>query len=109
MCALPAEARQCSDRKSSSGELMLTDLTGKIALVTGASQGIGRAIALDLARHGATVALAARSLDKLETVAAEIAASGGSAKAFTLDVSSEDSIKACAKAVIAEFGGVHIL
>ncbi|MBW8747469.1 MAG: SDR family NAD(P)-dependent oxidoreductase, partial [Acidobacteria bacterium] len=47
-------------------------LQGRIALVTGASQGIGRACALELARHGATVALAARQVDKLETVAAEI-------------------------------------
>jgi 3-oxoacyl-[acyl-carrier protein] reductase len=82
---------------------------GKIALVTGASQGIGRACALELARHGATVALAARSLDKLEAVAAEIAAAGGTAKPFALDVAGEDSIKSCAKAVIAELGGVHIL
>ena len=87
----------------------MPSLTGKIALVTGASQGIGRACALELARNGATVALAARSLDKLESVAAEIAATGGVAKAFALDVASEDSIKACAKAVIAEFGAVHIL
>jgi len=87
----------------------MNGLTGRIALVTGASQGIGRACALELARNGATVALAARSLDKLESVAAEIAAAGGIAKAFALDVASEDSIKACAKAVIAEFGAVHIL
>jgi 3-oxoacyl-[acyl-carrier protein] reductase len=87
----------------------MTDLKGKIALVTGASQGIGRACALALAEAGATVALAARSLDKLEAVAAEIGASGGAAKAFALDLSSEDSIKACAKAVLAEFSAVHIL
>jgi 3-oxoacyl-[acyl-carrier protein] reductase len=87
----------------------LTNLVGRIALVTGASQGIGRACALELARSGATVALAARNLDKLESVAAEIAAAGGAAKAFALDVANEDSIKACAKAVIAEFGAVHIL
>jgi 3-oxoacyl-[acyl-carrier protein] reductase len=87
----------------------MSSLTGKIALVTGASQGIGRACALELAKAGATVALAARSVDKLEAVAAEITAAGGSAKAFALDVSSEESIKACAKAVLAELGAVHIL
>jgi 3-oxoacyl-[acyl-carrier protein] reductase len=84
-------------------------LTGKIALVTGASQGIGRACALELAKQGATVALAARSIDKLESVAAEITAAGGAAKAFALDVSSEDSIKAGAKAILADFGACHIL
>ena len=87
----------------------MSNLTGKIALVTGASQGIGRACALELAKAGATVALAARNTDKLEAVAAEIAAAGGIAKAFALDVSSEDSIKTAAKAVLAEFGAVHIL
>src|SRR5580700_12112039 len=84
-------------------------LTGRIALVTGASQGIGRACALELARAGASVALAARNLDKLAEVAAEIAAAGGTAHAFALDVSSEESIKDGAKAVIAHFGAVHIL
>jgi len=84
-------------------------LAGRIALVTGASQGIGRACALELARAGATVALAARNVEKLAEVAAEIAAAGGTAQAFALDVASEDSIKECAKAVIAQFGGVHIL
>src|SRR6202046_148271 len=87
----------------------MSGLSGRIALVTGASQGIGRACALELAKAGATVALAARNVEKLEAVAAEIAAAGGTAKAFALDVASEESIKACAKAVIAEFGTVHIL
>src|SRR5580692_1250039 len=84
-------------------------LAGRIALVTGASQGIGRACALELARGGASIALAARNLDKLGEVAAEITAAGGTAHSFALDVSSEDSIKECAKAVIAHFGAVNIL
>jgi 3-oxoacyl-[acyl-carrier protein] reductase len=87
----------------------LSSFAGKIALVTGASQGIGRACALELAAQGATVALAARNVEKLEAVAAEIAAAGGAAKAFALDISSEESIKAAAKAILAEFGAVHIL
>jgi len=84
-------------------------LQGRIALVTGASQGIGRACALELARHGATVALAARQIDKLEAVAAEIREAGGTAEAFALDISSEESIKAAAKAIIAKLGKVEIL
>ena len=87
----------------------MSSLTGKIALVTGASQGIGRACALELAAQGATVALAARNVEKLEAVAAEIAAAGGTAKAYALDVSSEDSIKSGAKSVLADHGAVHIL
>lgn len=82
---------------------------GRIALVTGASQGIGRACALEFARGGASVALAARNLAKLAEVAGEIAAAGGTAHTFALDVASEDSIKDCAKAVIAHFGAVNIL
>jgi 3-oxoacyl-[acyl-carrier protein] reductase len=84
-------------------------LAGRIALITGASQGIGRACALELARAGASVALAARNLDKLNDVAAEVTAAGGTAHPFALDVASEESIKDCAKAVIAHFGGVNIL
>ena len=57
-------------------------LSGRVALVTGASQGIGRACALKLAQSGATVALAARSQEKLQELAAEIAAAGGNAAAF---------------------------
>src|ERR1700733_4868880 len=87
----------------------MSTLAGRIALVTGASQGIGRACALELARRGASVALAARNLDKLGEVDAEIAAAGGAAHAFALDLASEESIKECAKAVIAHFGAVRVL
>ena len=87
----------------------MSTLAGRIALVTGASQGIGRACALQLAKAGASVALAARNVEKLAEVAAEIAAAGGTAHSFALDVASEESIKDCTRAVIAHFGGVHIL
>ena len=87
----------------------MTGLNGRTALVTGASQGSGRSTALELARHGAVVALAARSVDKLATVRAEITAAGGSAEVFPLDISSEESIKTVAKAIIAQMGPVHIL
>jgi 3-oxoacyl-[acyl-carrier protein] reductase len=84
-------------------------LAGRIALITGASQGIGRACALKLAEAGATVALAARNQEKLGEVAAEIVAAGGTAQPFELDLGSEESIKACAKAVLAQFGKIDIL
>ena len=87
----------------------MADLQGRIALVTGASQGIGRACALELAKAGATVALAARNETKLAEVAAEIAAAGGQAAAFALDVASEESIKAWREGVLERFGKVEIL
>src|SRR5580693_8888271 len=87
----------------------MSTLQGRTALVTGASQGIGRACALALAAAGARVALAARNESKLNEVAAEIATAGGSAAVFALDIASEESIKACAKAAIAHFGSVEIL
>ena len=83
--------------------------TERIALVTGASQGIGRACAIELARRGRTVALAARNVERLGEVRGEIEQAGGRAEAFALDVSSDESIKTCAKAVLAKFGRVEIL
>jgi 3-oxoacyl-[acyl-carrier protein] reductase len=85
------------------------ELANKIALVTGASQGIGRACAITLAAQGATVALAARNEDKLRAVAQEITAAGGLAEPFVLDIASEASVKDTAKAVIAKFGRIDIL
>ncbi len=84
-------------------------LAGKTALVTGASQGIGRAIALALAAQGARLALAARGAGKLAEVANEIAAAGGGAHPYTLDVSSESSIKEVARAALAAHGTIDIL
>ncbi len=84
-------------------------VTGRVALVTGASQGIGRACALALAEGGATVALAARNEEKLAQVAQEIAAKGGQAAAFRMDVSNEDEVKSAVKAAIERFGKIDIL
>ncbi len=82
---------------------------GRVALVTGASQGIGRACALVLAEAGAKVALCARNSEKLEQLASEIGGKGGEAAPFKMDVGHEEEIKAGVKAVIAHFGKVDIL
>jgi 3-oxoacyl-[acyl-carrier protein] reductase len=87
----------------------MSGFEGRIALVTGASQGIGRACALALAKAGATVALAARNETKLAEVQAQIEEGGGKAQAFALDVADEASIKAGAKAILERFGKVEIL
>jgi 3-oxoacyl-[acyl-carrier protein] reductase len=84
-------------------------LSGRVALVTGASQGIGRACALKLAKDGATVALAARNQGKLDELAGEIAAAGGKAAAFALDVNDEEQVKSVIKAAIGHFGKIDIL
>lgn len=84
-------------------------LSGRVALVTGASQGIGHACALKLAEAGATVAASARNQQKLDKLVAQIAAAGGKAAAFPLDVADEEQIKATFKAVIAQHGKIDIL
>jgi 3-oxoacyl-[acyl-carrier protein] reductase len=82
---------------------------GRVALVTGASQGIGHACAKALAQAGATVAVAARNQPKLEELVAEITAAGGRAAPFAMDVSDEDHIKSAIKAAISQFGKIDIL
>ena len=82
---------------------------GRIALVTGASQGIGRACAMVLAGAGAKVALCARNQEKLQEVAADIASKGGEAEVFKMDVANEEEIKAGVKAILARFGKIDVL
>jgi 3-oxoacyl-[acyl-carrier protein] reductase len=84
-------------------------LKDKIALVTGASQGIGRATSLALAEAGAKVAVAARSADKLASLVAEIAAAGGEALAVPMDVAEAVQVKAGFQQVLAKFGRLDIL
>jgi 3-oxoacyl-[acyl-carrier protein] reductase len=85
------------------------NLEGRVALVTGASQGIGRACAWKLAKCGARVALVARNQQKLEELAHEVAQAGGSARAFFADVENEEQVKAAFRAVVADFGKIDIL
>src|SRR5262249_45917135 len=87
----------------------MAGVAGRIALVTGASQGIGRACALVLAEGGASLALAARNQEKLGQVAAEIQSKGGQAAIFPMDVSNEDEIKGAVKAAIERLGKIDIL
>jgi 3-oxoacyl-[acyl-carrier protein] reductase len=84
-------------------------LEGRVALVTGASQGIGHACALALAGQGATIAAAARNQQKLDELAGEITSTGGKAAAFVMDVADEEQIKSGVKAAIAQFGKIDIL
>jgi 3-oxoacyl-[acyl-carrier protein] reductase len=84
-------------------------LSGHVALITGASQGIGRACALRLAQEGASIAVAARSQEKLNELVGEITSVGGNAAAFTLDVSDEEQIKSAVKNAITQFGKIDIL
>jgi 3-oxoacyl-[acyl-carrier protein] reductase len=92
-------------------------LTGRVAVVTGASQGIGRACALKLAQRGASVALIARNREKLDEVSQEIqniadrGVAGAPAGAYvvTADIGDEEQIKAAFKSVLGEFGKIDIL
>lgn len=84
-------------------------LSGHVAFITGASQGIGRACALRLAKEGASIAVAARNQEKLNELTAEIHAAGGNAGAFPLDVGDEKQIENTIAAAISQFGKIDIL
>ncbi len=84
-------------------------LRGQVAVVTGAGRGIGRAVALALAREGAAVVLAARSGDELAAAAEAIEKLGGRALAVPADVTQEPAVAALVKRAVAELGRVDIL
>lgn len=85
------------------------DLTGRVAVITGASSGMGRACAKRLAAQGARVALLARRQAALDELAAEIRRDGGSAIALATDVTSEEAVASAAAAVAREFGGADLV
>lgn len=87
----------------------LFDLTGKVAVVTGASSGLGADAALAYAKAGADVALLARRVEKLEKVKAEIEKTGRKAIAQACDVTKEDSVKTAIHNVLENFGHIDIL
>jgi 3-oxoacyl-[acyl-carrier protein] reductase len=88
---------------------LTADLSGQVAIVTGASQGLGKAIAVELGRNGATVACVARNADKLAETVAEITAAGGAAEAFSCDVKDRESVDKVVEAVLEKFQRLDIL
>jgi NADP-dependent 3-hydroxy acid dehydrogenase YdfG len=87
----------------------MTDLTGRVVAITGASSGIGEATALAYARAGASVALAARRADRLDSVAERVRALGGTASTRVTDVSKEDEAHAFVEGAHAEHGRLDVL
>lgn len=87
----------------------LFDISGKVAVVTGASSGLGRQFALALAREGANVAILARRVEKLEKVKEEVEALGVACLAVRCDVVDTESIKSAVAAVVERFGRIDIL
>ena len=86
-----------------------TDLSGQVAIVTGASQGLGRAVAIALGQCGATVACLARNEDKLKAVCGEVEAAGGKGVAVPCDVTDREAATAAIEGVAKDHGGLHIL
>jgi NAD(P)-dependent dehydrogenase (short-subunit alcohol dehydrogenase family) len=89
--------------------MSLFDLTGKVALITGSSRGIGKAIAVQLALHGARVVISSRKQESCETVAQEIRAAGGTAMARACHVGHREELQALVDAALAQWGRIDVL
>ena len=88
---------------------MFHSLRGRSVIITGASRGIGRGIALRFAREGCRLLLVSRRLDEVQALADQLAAAGGEARAFAADVSQPRSMQAMAAAAVDAFGGIDVL
>ena len=88
---------------------MSGDLEGKVALITGASRGLGKAMALALAGEGAGIALVSRDREQLQKTAEEVGRTGRAAQVFQADVTSEKEVLQLEKDVVQAFGSIHIL
>ena len=89
--------------------MSMFDLTDKVAIVTGSSRGIGKAIAMQMALHGARVVISSRKAESCEAVAAEIAAAGGTAMAHAAHVGHKEELKELVDATIARWARIDIL
>ncbi|MFL6577667.1 MAG: SDR family NAD(P)-dependent oxidoreductase, partial [Povalibacter sp.] len=87
----------------------LFDLTGKVAVVTGSSRGIGRAIAERLAEHGAKVVISSRSIEDCEQVVQAIVSKGGEAFAHACNIASKEDLQSLVNAAIGKWGGIDVL
>lgn len=88
---------------------MLTAFEGKTAVITGGATGIGRALAIALARKGMNIVLASTSMERLERAASDVREAGGRVLLVQCDVSDRDAVRNLAARAVAEFGGVHLL
>jgi len=89
--------------------MSMFDLTGKVALITGSSRGIGKAIAVQMAAHGAQVVVSSRKQESCVAVAAEISAAGGTALAHACHVGHKEELRGLVDASVAAFGRIDIV